>query len=78
MRAEMIQRKRTAVPPKLFAGGSQKINLIVDNAWLEQLDAWRKRQDGPISTRSDAIRKIVEQVTRAPNVEASGKKKPKG
>jgi hypothetical protein len=65
----MIQRN-VAVPPKL-ADDTQKINLIVSRAWLDELDKWRKRQDGPLSTRSDAIRKIVEQVMRA---DASGDK----
>jgi hypothetical protein len=35
-------------------------NLIADKVWLKRIDDWRKRQDGPISTRSDAIRKLVE------------------
>lgn len=58
-----MTRKRV-VPPKI-AEDSQRINLIVDKKWLDQLDAWRKKQDGPISTRSDAIRKIVEQATKS-------------
>ena len=51
-----MTRKRV-VPPKI-AEDSQRINLIVDKKWLDQLDAWRKKQDG-------AIRKIVEQATKS-------------
>ncbi len=55
---EMIQR-RLAVPPK-FAPGSKKINLIVSPKWLELVEAWGKKQPG-LMTRSDVIRKIVEE-----------------
>ena len=56
---EMILRRRIAVPPKL-ADGSKKINLIVSPEWLKLVEDWGKKQPGFV-TRSDAIRKIVEQ-----------------
>jgi hypothetical protein len=65
MRIETARKKPEPVSPPRISEDSQRINLIVDREWLKLLDEWRKRQDGPISTRSDAIRKIVEQVTRA-------------
>ena len=65
MRTEMIPRNRRAVPPKLAAGKSRKINLIADAEWLDRIDEWRKRQDWPSPTRSDAIRTLVDQALGA-------------
>jgi hypothetical protein len=61
MRAEMIPRNRTAVPPKLGDGKSRKINLIAEEAWLDRIDEYRKRQPGLSPTRSEVIRKFVDQ-----------------
>jgi hypothetical protein len=74
MRAEMIPRNRRAVPPKLGAGKSRKINLIAEEAWLDRIDEYRARQPWPAPTRSDVIRKFVDQGLDA---EAHGDKKPK-
>jgi hypothetical protein len=62
MRAEMIPpRKRRDVPPKLGDGKSRKINLIAEEAWLARIDEYRKRQPGLSPTRSEVIRKFVDQ-----------------
>lgn len=60
------------MPPKL-ADGSKKINLIVSPAWLKLVEAWGKKQPG-LMTRSDAIRKIVEEHC----TQDAKPKKPKG
>jgi len=44
---------------KLFAN-SRKINLIADRAWLDRIVEWRKIQDWPYPSRSEAIRRLVE------------------
>ena len=61
MSIEMIPRNPTAVPPKLGAGKSRKINLIAEEAWLARIDEYRKRQPGLSPTRSEVIRKFVDQ-----------------
>lgn len=52
----------TAVPKRL-APGSMKSNLIVEPKWLRLVEEWGKKQPG-LMTRSDAIRKIVEEHCR--------------
>jgi hypothetical protein len=73
-RTEMIPRNRRAVPPKLGAGKSRKINLIAEEAWLDRIDEWRKRQPWPSPTRSDAIRRLVD---RSLDADENGGDKPK-
>jgi hypothetical protein len=70
----MIPRNRRAVPPKLGAGKSRKINLIAEEAWLDRIDEWRKRQPWPSPTRSDAIRRLVD---RSLDADENGGDKPK-
>jgi hypothetical protein len=75
MRTEMIPRNRKAVPPKLGAGKSRKINLIAEEAWLNRIDEYRARQPWPAPTRSEVIRKFVDQGLDA--ADGGGKPKPK-
>jgi hypothetical protein len=77
MRAEMIPRNRTAVPPKLGAGKSRKINLIAEEDWLARIDDYRKRQPGLSPTRSEVIRKFVDQGLDAADAGDKPKPKPK-
>jgi metal-responsive CopG/Arc/MetJ family transcriptional regulator len=70
----MIHRRRAALPPKL-ADETQRINLIADRKWLDKIDEWRKRQGWPAPTRSDAIRRLVDQALDAPKGDKP--KKPK-
>jgi metal-responsive CopG/Arc/MetJ family transcriptional regulator len=76
MRAEMIQGKRREVVPKL-AAHTQKINLLADKDWLDLIDEYRKRQGFPTPTRSDAIRRLVDQALEANGIKHKPKK-PKG
>jgi hypothetical protein len=55
----MIHREEVELPPKL-ADETQRINLLADRKWLNKIDEWRKRQEWPSPTRSDAIRILVE------------------
>jgi hypothetical protein len=64
MRAEMIQRTQREVVSKL-AAHTQKINLLADKDWLDLIDEYRKRQGFPTPTRSDAIRRLVDQALEA-------------
>ena len=66
-----MNQRRTAVPKRL-APGSMKINLIVSPKWLELVEAWGKKQPG-FMTRSDAIRRIVEEHL-SPDTSDKGKK----
>jgi hypothetical protein len=61
MRIETARKTPKPVSPPRISDDSQRINIIVDRKWLDLLDEWRKRQPGPPPTRSDAIRRIVEQ-----------------
>jgi hypothetical protein len=76
MRAEMIQRTHREVVPKL-AAHTQKINLLADKDWLDLIDEYRKRQGFPTPTRSDAIRRLVDQALEANGIKHKPKK-PKG
>ena len=77
MRAEMTQRKPVEVPPK-FADDSLKINLIVSRKWLKLVEDWGKKQPG-LLTRSDAIRRIVEEhLSPDADGDKPKPKKPKG
>jgi hypothetical protein len=76
MRAEMIQGKRKAVVPKL-AAHTQKINLLADKDWLDLIDEYRKRQGFPTPTRSDAIRRLVDQALEVNGIKPKHRK-PKG
>lgn len=73
MRAEMIQRKRTEVVPRL-AAHTQKINLLADKEWLSLIDEYRKRQGFPTPTRSDSIRRLVDQALEANGIRHKPKK----
>lgn len=72
MRAEMIQRKREVVPR--LAAHTQKINLLADKDWLNLIDEYRKRQGFPTPTRSDAIRRLVDQALEANGIRHKPKK----
>jgi metal-responsive CopG/Arc/MetJ family transcriptional regulator len=74
---EMIHRNRTSMPPKL-ADETQRINLLADRKWLDKIDDWRKRQEWPSPTRSDAIRILVEMSLDRELSADKPKKKPKG
>jgi hypothetical protein len=73
MRAEMIQRTHREVVPKL-ATHTQKINLLADKDWLDLIDEYRKRQGFPTPTRSDAIRRLVDQALEANGIKHKPKK----
>jgi hypothetical protein len=62
------------MPPKLFAH-SRKINFTATEAWVARVDEWRKQQASQ-PTRSEVIRKFVDDGLDAAD-KAADKLKPK-
>ena len=38
-----------------------RISMLADQTWLSRIDEWRKQQEGPVLTRSEAIRRLVDE-----------------
>jgi hypothetical protein len=75
----MIQGKGR-MPPRL-ADKIKRLQLIVPEEWITQVEAWRRHQPDPMPSTSECIRRLVEMGLKANGDKPKPKKiapKPKG
>ena len=54
------QCKKRHMPPKIEPGTpTQRIQILAPHSWVERVDQWRRKQEGAIPSRSEAIRILV-------------------
>jgi metal-responsive CopG/Arc/MetJ family transcriptional regulator len=48
------------MPPRIEPDTpTERIQILAPRTWVEQVDDWRRRQEGHIPSRSEAIRVLV-------------------